>query len=112
MPASCMAIVGDSSTFLFGLKGKGKKSNLTILPQNLENIYVVPTLENGEFTLKDLIFFDSAKFGIQPADVKVVLKNKEVPPLPEKLPDYRLHLVPLNEAQQGLRRGYLGCRAS
>jgi hypothetical protein len=79
-------------------KGKAKKANLTILPENLENIYAVSTLDNGEFTLKDLIFYDSAKFGIQPADEKVVLKNRDTPPLPEKLPNLKLHLVPLDAA--------------
>lgn len=79
-------------------RGKGKKTKLTILPEDLQNIYTVSTLDNGEFTLKDLFFFDSAKFAIQPKDEIVIVKNKELPSLPEKLPEYKLHIVPMSEA--------------
>jgi hypothetical protein len=79
-------------------KGKGKKTMLTIIPENLETIYLVPTRANGEFTMKNLIFYDSAKFGIQPAEEKVTFKNREGPPLPEKLPEIKLHLMKLDSA--------------
>jgi len=76
--------------------GKRKKTKLTILPETLESIYQVPTLNNGEFSLKDLTFYDSAKFGIQPVEGKVILKNKELPALPEKLSVFELPLTRLS----------------
>jgi len=77
-------------------KKKGKKSNLTILPEDMQSIYTVATRDNGEFSLKGLTFYDSAKFGIQPADEHVTWKNREAPPLPKMLPHLKLSLKPLS----------------
>jgi len=78
-------------------RGKGRKAKLIILPENLQSVYSVTTLDNGEFSLKGLTFYDSAKFGIQPRDEKVIWKKREVPGLPEKLPAaLKLHAVPLS----------------
>lgn len=76
-----------------GRNGKGKKTKLTILQERLENIYQVPTRDNGEFLLKDLNIYDSTRFGIQLTEGKVVLTAKETPALPEKLPELNLPLI-------------------
>jgi hypothetical protein len=77
-------------------KGRGKKSKLTILPEKLQSIYVVTTTDKGEFALKGLTFYDSAKFAIQPPEEKVILKNKDTPDLPENLPQLVVKVAPLN----------------
>lgn len=78
-------------------KGKGKKTKLTLLPETFESIYQVPTLMNGEFSLRDLSFYDTLRFGVQPKEGKIALIAPSVPQLPEKLPILNLPVVPMTE---------------
>jgi hypothetical protein len=78
-------------------KGKGKKTKLMLLPETFESIYQVPTLVNGEFSLKDLIFYDTLRFGVQPKEGKIVLIKSSSPQLPEKSPRLELPVVPMTE---------------
>ncbi|MVM28643.1 hypothetical protein GO755_01270 [Spirosoma sp. HMF4905] len=77
-------------------KGKGKKTALTLVPENLGHIYQASTLGNGEFSVSNLAFYDSTKFVVQPAEGSVSLSRKEPPSLPDKLPDLSLHIVSSN----------------
>ena len=76
-------------------KGKAKKTMITLLPENLGNIYQVLTGSNGEFSLSNLAFYDSTRFVVKPESGKMMLVPKELPPLPDQLPDAKLRLVPL-----------------
>ncbi|GLU53696.1 TonB-dependent receptor [Dyadobacter frigoris] len=67
-------------------KGKPKKAKLTLIPENMGGIYQASTTNNGEFSLKNLTFYDSTKFVFQPSEGKVIIVNKDSPYLPEKLP--------------------------
>jgi hypothetical protein len=78
-----------------GQNGKGKKTNLTVLSEDLKDIYMVPTLEHGEFLLRDLVIYDSTKFGYQPKEGRVQLNPRDEPALPEILPTFNLPLAPL-----------------
>lgn len=82
--------------------GRGKKTRLTILPENFESIYLVETKEGGEFSLRGLTFYDSARFGIQPKEGKVVLKIQDLPLFLEKLPTLILTLRPLGKPYRPL----------
>ncbi|QDK80616.1 hypothetical protein EXU85_19185 [Spirosoma sp. KCTC 42546] len=73
-------------------KGKGKKAELTLVPENLGGIYRTSTHKSGEFLLTNLTIYDSTKFVVQPSEGAVVVINKDRPNLPEKLPDVKLHL--------------------
>jgi hypothetical protein len=79
-------------------KGKDKKTKLTFLPENMGGIYQTTTSVNGKFTIKNLVFYDSTKFVVQPSEGKILLTNKDFPPLPEKLPVLNLPVKPLNKA--------------
>ncbi|MBS1506158.1 MAG: carboxypeptidase-like regulatory domain-containing protein [Bacteroidetes bacterium] len=78
-------------------KGKGKKTKLTLLPETFESIYQVPTLVNGEFVLRDLSFYDTMRFGVQPKEGKIALISSSSPQLPEKWPTLELPVVPMTE---------------
>ena len=82
-------------------KGRSKKTNLTVVPENLGNLYPVTTGIHGEFALSTLAFYDSARFLIQPADGNVVLQTNDPPTLPEPLPHFDLPLVSLQTPHIG-----------
>lgn len=67
-------------------KGKPKKAKLTLIPENMGGIYQTSTTNNGEFSIKNLMFYDSTKFVFQPSDGKITIVDRDPPYLPEKLP--------------------------
>lgn len=67
-------------------KGKPRKTKLTLIPENMGGIYQASTSNSGEFSLKNLMFYDSTKFVVQPSEGKVVVVTSDSPYLPEKLP--------------------------
>lgn len=74
-------------------KGKGKKTGLTLVPENMGGIYRTSTDKSGEFSLTNLAIYDSTKFVVQPSEGTVVMINKDRPNLPEKLPEVKLRLL-------------------
>ncbi|MCF0058545.1 carboxypeptidase-like regulatory domain-containing protein [Dyadobacter sp. CY356] len=71
-------------------KGKPKKTKLTLIPENMGGIYQATTNTEGEFSIKNLMFYDSLKFVFQPSEGKVIIVNQDSPYLPEKLPVSKL----------------------
>ncbi|MBE9462372.1 carboxypeptidase-like regulatory domain-containing protein [Dyadobacter subterraneus] len=67
-------------------KGKPKKAKLTFIPENMGGIFQAVTTNTGEFSLKNMIFYDSTKFVFQPSEGKIIVVNQDTPYLPEKLP--------------------------
>lgn len=76
-------------------KGRDKKTNLTLVPENLGGIHQVATDKNGTFSLTNHAFYDSTKFVRTPAEGEVVLLPKEYPALPETLSELKFQLLPL-----------------
>ncbi|RYF65596.1 MAG: hypothetical protein EOO39_24570 [Cytophagaceae bacterium] len=76
-------------------KGLRKKTDLTLIPENMGKLYPVTTSPQGEFTLSTVAFYDSARFMIQPAAGKLILSTNEPPDLPDHLPRSDLPLVSL-----------------
>jgi hypothetical protein len=77
-------------------KGKMKKTTVTLLPEDFSRIYQAATGSDGAFSLPNLAFYDSTKFFIQSPEGSVQVVTKEAPKLPEKLPDFPLHIVSTN----------------
>ena len=71
-------------------KGRPKKAKLTLIPENMGGIYQAPTNTDGEFSVRNLMFYDSTKFVFQPSEGKVVIVNPDPPFLPEQLPVSKL----------------------
>jgi len=68
--------------------GKVRKTKLTIVQGDLQNIYQETTDEKGYFSIPNLQFYDSLKFAVQPASGKVVLVYRDLPAPPSRMPRY------------------------
>ncbi|HEY5826555.1 MAG TPA: carboxypeptidase-like regulatory domain-containing protein, partial [Cyclobacteriaceae bacterium] len=81
-----------SGTYL-NKKGKPESAKITVVKENWEDIYQVSSDKNGVFSISDLVFFDSLRFGIQTDGGSVVLNEKEKPIGLGKLPDYKYKIT-------------------
>ncbi|WP_338874670.1 carboxypeptidase-like regulatory domain-containing protein [Spirosoma sp. SC4-14] len=76
-------------------KGRTKKTVLMLIPEHFDQFYSINTLNNGEFSLPNLVFYDSTKFVIQP-EGSVILSDRVAPLLPDKLPEFPMRIVSAN----------------
>ncbi len=74
-------------------KRKGKKTDLIFLPESLNQVYKTTALPSGEFSLQNILFYDSVKFIVQPAAGKITIANRDTPLLPEPLPKLGMKVI-------------------
>lgn len=84
----------------FNKRGKPDKSKLTLVKENWEDIYQVHSDDKGSFSISDLVFYDSMKFGVQSDGGRVVLSKEEKPTGLRTVPDYALQIIKSGSAQQ------------
>jgi hypothetical protein len=88
------------SGIYFGKKNKPEKTKLTVVKENWEDIYQVYSDDKGFFSIPDLIFYDSMRFGFQSDGGKVILKEKDNPISSFQLPEYSIQIIKGAESVQ------------
>lgn len=78
--------------------GSSKGTKITIVPQGFDQLQMITTQDNGEFTADGFVFYDTIKLGYLPREGKIKTLPMSLPGLPITIPKLNLKVVSAKDA--------------